>query len=192
MNADGSNFHKLTNDPAHDQYEAVFSPDGQQVLWVDVPWGGVGALGPWSSTIVVANVDGSNPHSISPANSTDITPDWGVDEPATPTPTPSPVPSGDTRFWGDNNCSGPPPDPVDSLLTLRYDAGLSTNTGDCPAFGTEVDVLAASLHLWGDIDCNDAVNPVDSLKLLRFDAGLSVAQEPDCPPIGSEVQILVP
>jgi hypothetical protein len=95
--------------------------------------------------------------------------------------------------WGNANCSGPdhtdPPDPVDSLLTLREDAGLSVNTGDCPPLGTTVDVATFSLHILGDVDCSGALNPVDSLKILRFDAGLSVSQEPDCPQIGAPVQI---
>jgi hypothetical protein len=54
-----------------------------------------------------------------------------------------------------------------------------------------VDVLFAALHILGDVDCSGALNPVDSLKILRFDAGLSVSQEPDCPQIGEEVQIVV-
>jgi hypothetical protein len=95
--------------------------------------------------------------------------------------------AGELVIWADNNCSYEPPDPVDSLLTLRFDAGLAANTGECPAFGEEVDVLNASLHLWGDADCSGAIDPVDSLKVLRFDAGLSVAQEEGCPEMGSEV-----
>jgi hypothetical protein len=83
-----------------------------------------------------------------------------------------------------------PPDPVDSLLTLRADAGLDTNTGNCPALGTEVDVLEASLHLWGDVDCSQSVDPVDSLKILRFDAGLSVSQESGCPAMGAGVVLI--
>ena len=39
----------------------------------------------------------------------------------------------------------------------------------------------------GDVDCNGTANSVDALKVLRFVAGLSVAQEPDCPDIGTEV-----
>ncbi len=110
---------------------------------------------------------------------------------ATPTPTPSPSPPPSVqRTWGDHNCSGDA-DPVDSLLTLRYDAGLSTNTGDCPDFGQVVDVQNASLHPWGDVDCGGDVTPVDSLKLLRYDAGLSVAQAGGCPLIGAEVTIVV-
>jgi hypothetical protein len=92
------------------------------------------------------------------------------------------------RIWGDNNCSGEA-DPIDSLLTLRFDAGLSTDTGDCPGMGEVVEVANASPHPWGDIDCGGDVNPVDSLKLLRFDAGLDVAQAAGCPGLGSTVVV---
>ncbi len=105
---------------------------------------------------------------------------------ATPTPTASP--SGGDRFWGDNNCSQQV-DPVDSLFVLRGDAGLPTDTGDCPDMGQVVDVQNASPHPWGDVDCGGEVTPVDSLKILRFDAGLGVSQEAACPLIGSEVQV---
>ena len=91
--------------------------------------------------------------------------------------------------WGDANCSGGV-GPVDSLLTLRHDAGLSANTGDCPAFGQVVEVANASPHLWGDVDCSGEVNPIDSLKLLRHDAGLSVARVDGCPEIGTSVTIV--
>jgi hypothetical protein len=178
INADGSGFQMITNDSTLSQSDPAFSPDGNRIVYVGVPVG-VSVSTAFGSAIFVANSDGSNPVNISPPGASDTSPDWGLDQPAT------------LAVWGDANCSGGA-DPVDSLLTLRHDAGLSTNTGNCPAFGTEVDVAFASLHLWGDVDCNDAVTPVDSLKLLRFDAGLSVAQEPDCPPIGSDVQILVP
>ncbi len=110
--------------------------------------------------------------------------------PTTPTPTPTATPpAGESVVWGDGTCSGST-DPVDSLLTLRFDAGLSTSTGDCPDFGQVVDVANASPHVWGDIDCSGDVTPVDSLKVLRFDAGLDVSQGVDCPPIGSEVLVV--
>ena len=86
--------------------------------------------------------------------------------------------------WGDGNCSGSV-NPVDSLLTLRADAGLGTNTGDCPDFGQVVDVQNASPHPWGDVDCSGDITPVDSLKVLRHDAGLSVQQDEPCPDIGT-------
>ena len=106
----------------------------------------------------------------------------------TPSPTGTP-PTGDSVAWGDGNCSGTSPGPVDSLLTLRHDAGLSANTGDCPDFGQIVEVANASPHPWGDVDCSGEVNPVDSLKILRFDAGLVVTPTAGCPVIGSLVTI---
>ena len=90
--------------------------------------------------------------------------------------------------WGDANRSNSA-DPVDSLLTLRHDAGLSTNTGGGPDFGQVVEVANASPHQWGDVDCSGEINPIDSLKILRADAGLSVTQPGDCPAIGSTVTI---
>ncbi len=107
----------------------------------------------------------------------------------TPTPSPTSTGHGESVAWGDANCSGSS-DPVDSLLTLRFDAGLSTNTGDCPDIGQVVDVAGASPHPWGDVDCSGEITPVDSLKILRTDAGLEVTQAPDCPPIGSLVALI--
>lgn len=108
----------------------------------------------------------------------------------TPTPSPTPTATGDQVVWGDANCSGSA-NPIDSLLTLRHDAGLSANTGDCPGFGQVVEVAFASPHPWGDVDCGGDITPVDSLKLLRFDAGLSVTQADGCPLIGPPVTIVV-
>jgi hypothetical protein len=73
---------------------------------------------------------------------------------------------------------------VDSLLTLRHDAGQPADTSVCPAFGVAVPASGPS-HTWGNIDCDGAINPVDALKILRFDAGLSVQQEDGCPQIGT-------
>jgi hypothetical protein len=116
--------------------------------------------------------------------------EFTVMEPSpSPTPTGSPTPSPIQVIWGDNNCSGSA-DPVDSLLTLRHDAGLTTNTGDCLELGSSVGVSIASAHLWRDVDCSGSIDPVDSLKLLRFDAGLSVAQEIECPGMGAAVMII--
>ena len=105
-----------------------------------------------------------------------------------PTPTPTPTPTGEALIWGDNDCDDGP-NPVDALIALRFDAGLHTDSGDCPAMGEEVDIEGASSQLWGDVDCDGTVGPIDSLKLLRFDAGLSVSQEPGCPEIGDEVMV---
>ncbi len=101
------------------------------------------------------------------------------------------APAGESVIWGDANCSGSA-NPVDSLLTLRHDAGLSTSTGDCPDMGSVVDVQNASQHPWGDVDCGGEVTPVDSLKLLRYDAGYDIAQSTNCPEVGSEVRIVAP
>ena len=183
MNADGTGFELLINDPSTHQYDPTFSPDGTQISYGQIAAAPLSCPSPKS--IVVANADGSGAVVISPPGAVYAHHDWGVDEPGTPVPTPEPV----TLTWGDNNCSGSA-DPIDSLLTLRFDAGLPANTGNCPDFGEVVDVQNASLHRWGDVDCGGNVTPVDSLKLLRFDAGLGVTQEPGCPGMGSEVLVV--
>jgi hypothetical protein len=94
---------------------------------------------------------------------------------------------GEQRTWGDSNCSGAA-DPVDALLALRFDAGQSTSTGECPPLGETVEVDGES-YVWGDIDCSGVVDPVDGLKLLRHDSGLSVSQEPGCPVVGTSVTV---
>ena len=191
INADGTGFQMITNDPNTDQYDPVFSPDGQQIAYTQRPTDGLGVAGFGVTGIIVADADGTNAHDISGGSPNDFGADWGVDEPATPTPSPTPSPTpapGETRIWGDHNCSDSA-DPVDSLVTLRADAGLSTNTGACPDMGDVVEVINASPHPWGDVDCSGSIDPVDSLKLLRFDAGLSVSQTGNCPLIGSEVQL---
>ena len=52
-----------------------------------------------------------------------------------------------------------------------------------------IEVVDASPHIWGDVDCKDGMTPVDSLKILRYDAGLSVSQADGCPEMGSDVTI---
>jgi hypothetical protein len=100
--------------------------------------------------------------------------------------------------WGDHQCDEEP-NPVDSLLVLREDAGLGVNTNECPPLGIPIEILEVTPAglgegdgepgTWGNVDCDDELNPVDSLKILRYDAGLSVIQEDKCPPIGSGVTI---
>ncbi|HUF54250.1 MAG TPA: right-handed parallel beta-helix repeat-containing protein [Dehalococcoidia bacterium] len=108
----------------------------------------------------------------------------------TPTPSPTPTGAGDQRIWGDHNCSGAA-DPVDALLVLRHDAGLTTQTNECPEMGAQVDVTAvAVIRLWGDLDCSGAVDPVDALKGLRFDAALPITQSPGCPDAGQQVIVV--
>ncbi len=92
-------------------------------------------------------------------------------------------------LWGDNNCKDGVT-PVDLLFVLRGDAGLPTNTGECPPMGANIEVLNASPHIWGDVDCSGGMSPVDSLKLLRYDAGLSTPWLIGCPEIGDEVIVV--
>ena len=94
--------------------------------------------------------------------------------------------AGETVLWGDLNCSGDV-DAVDSLLVLRHDAGLTTNTGSCPAMGETITVEGETVP-WGDLACSGAVDAVDGLLVLRFDAGLP-ANTGDCPDLGTNVQI---
>ena len=97
--------------------------------------------------------------------------------------------AGTDRLWGDSDCGGAV-NPVDSLKTLRFDAGLSVaQAAGCPLIGANV-MVDGNARLWNDIDCNGAVNPVDSLKTLRFDAGLSVAQTEPCPGVGTNVNVV--
>lgn len=175
VNADGTNYQLITDDQTQSQYDPAFSPDGTMILYNQPP-SGISVSG-FTTTIVVAEADGSNPVEISPPGAADYRTDWGVGMPA------------DTLIWGDDNCSGEA-DPIDALLALRYDAGLSTNTGECPNMGDEIDVIGASLHPWGDVDCSGAVDAIDTLKTLRAEGGLSVSQPEGCPEINSEVYIV--
>ena len=95
---------------------------------------------------------------------------------------------GTERLWGDSDCNNSV-NPIDSLKTLRSDAGLSVSqTGDCPDIGSNVTVDGTP-RLWNDVDCNGAVSPIDSLKTLRHDAGLSVSQSPGCPSMATSVTV---
>ena len=127
----------------------------------------------------------STPTQSSGPTTTDDPPATAVETATTPASTPGQG----NAVWGDNNCSGEA-NPVDSLITLRFDAGLGADTGECPDMGQIVEVQNASPHPWGDVDCGGDVTPVDSLKLLRHDAGLSVARVDGCPEIGTSVTIV--
>jgi len=56
MAKDGSNLLRITNNPAAD-FSPTFSPDGSQIAWLRV-------IDSQNGIIVVANRDGSNPHSV--------------------------------------------------------------------------------------------------------------------------------
>jgi hypothetical protein len=117
-------------------------------------------------------------------------------ETAAPTATPGPTPIIQDVIWGDDQCDEEA-NPVDSLFTLRFDAGLGTDTGDCPPMNKDItvlQVLPAGIDgpvegNWGNVDCDAETNPVDSLKILRYDAGFDSEQEEPCPEIGSGVKI---
>lgn len=83
---------------------------------------------------------------------------------------------------------------VGALDDLREVAGLnplSPETQPCPHLGETVDVQGFSPHIWGDVNCDGAVDAVDALALLRNVAGLSpLAQHGPCPVIGAQVSFL--
>ena len=67
MNADGSNPHNLSNNPANDE-DPVWSPDGSQIAF-DTKRGG-------NNEIYVMNADGSNQHNLSSNPADDRHPAW--------------------------------------------------------------------------------------------------------------------
>jgi hypothetical protein len=111
-----------------------------------------------------------------------VTPTPSASPPTTPTP-----PNGVERVWGDVNCNDSP-DPVDSLLVLRFDAGLAVNNpqAGCPATGAFLFIGAQQVR-WGNVDCQAGVNPIDSLKILLADAGSPAPQPALCPELGDTV-----
>jgi hypothetical protein len=132
----------------------------------------------------------------------------GSEETPAPSPSPSPTPSmppSETPLslddlWGDSDCSGEV-NPIDSLKTLRTDAGDPPvqDVPFCPAWNAFVRWLSSLnsragaqggdiILRWGDGDCSDSVDPIDSLKILRTDAGLGVDQPDDCPDMNEEIQ----
>ena len=87
------------------------------------------------------------------------------------------------------NCSGDV-NPVDGLVTMWWDAGLSVMQPDgCPGPGESVSV--ADAVAWGDTDCSGELTPVDALKIQRHDAGFSVVQPAGCPQPGEPVTVTV-
>lgn len=167
VDADGMNRTIFTGTD-HVGRQPAYSPDGEKIVYF--------RAGGENPGIVVMDSDGGNEVVISETSGG--FPDWG----SNPVTTPAEL------IWGDVNCSGSV-DPVDALLTMRFDSGLPTNTGDCPDMGEIVEIVDASRHPWGDVDCSGSANTIDSLKLLRNDAGLGVSQAANCPLIGSEVQL---
>ncbi len=114
----------------------------------------------------------------------------------TPTngPTPSPTPSATTTLapvqliWADANCLDGI-NPVDSLIVLRADAGLSVTLGSpCAPLG-DFGLFDGVSRMWGDFDCDLSLNPIDSLKILQYDSGFEPIQTGDCPAFGDLVTL---
>jgi hypothetical protein len=211
----------LLADPGSSLEDPVFSPDGTTIAFtlleaVVVSGGRVGAaISPSVGAINTIPVAGGSATVVpgSELDPAEFFPDWEPVAPPTPTPSPSPTPTpspsptaspaGPTPIvrdlvWGDDQCDGEP-NPIDSLITLRSDAGLEVQLNGCPPMDQEIEVLSVTPaglgegggdpQNWGNVDCDGQISPVDSLKILRYDAGLDVAQEQGCPPIGDGVQI---
>jgi Tol biopolymer transport system component len=220
----GGGASKLVASPVDSQFEQpAYSPDGLHITFTQGMEGNPGPDFIW--VLWMMNADGSGSFKITNGNNSSLSelrPDWQPTGVTLPTPTPSPAssptPTGTAQptetasptpyptgtvviedlVWADAQCDEEV-NPIDSLLTLRYDAGIKSAQTPCPGFGAEVEVLgigASGLgegdgdpQLWGDADCSTEINPVDSLKILRHDASLPVSQEEGCPPIGSDVMI---
>jgi hypothetical protein len=166
IDADGTDAESLTPG-SEDYFDPVWSPDGTRIAFNDFVS---------NSAIYTIKPDGTDIQPVSANN--DYWPSWQ--------PLSEPPPQ--QVAWGDHNCSGSP-DPVDGLLNLRHDAGLSTETNECPEMGDDVNVQSHGTHPWGDLDCSGNADPVDGLKVLRYDAGLDVARPDDCPDPGQTVTV---
>ncbi len=92
---------------------------------------------------------------------------------------------GQPHYWGDVQCDGDI-DPVDALMILRWDAGLSvTQSSPCPTFGNNVIAewpwpLYLTVEAFADVNCSGSINSTDALAIQRADAGLPYAEW--CPP----------
>ena len=86
---------------------------------------------------------------------------------------------------GDENCDEAVTS-VDALQVLRHVADLPVSQKPgCPEIGGALSaaIAAAESGVFGDVDCDAAVNSVDALKILRYVAGLPVSQPQGCSPI---------
>jgi len=73
-------------------------------------------------------------------------------------------------------------------LEAGYWPGLAAAAAPAPS-PTPSPTPPAGAAVWGDVDCDGAVNAVDALKLLRHVVGLPVSQTEPCPDIGSTVTL---
>jgi len=191
----------------------AFSPDGSVIAFtvVDatpplVTGEGTGPAISFSTGTIHTIPSGGGSATIVPGSEIspdEYHPDWEPVAPPTPTPSPSPTPSptpGPTPIvrdlvWGDDQCDDEA-NPIDSLITLRWDAGLPVLLNGCPPMNQNITLNSISPagglndpQIWGNVDCGPSITPVDSLKILRYDAGLSVSQAAGCPLIGDGVNI---
>ncbi|MEX0682313.1 MAG: hypothetical protein WD904_00325 [Dehalococcoidia bacterium] len=184
-------------EPPSTEYDQFRHPDWEPVASPATPTASPTASATASPTAAASPSGSVTPTATASATATVSAAPTSPGETAAPTDTPGPTPVIKDVVWGDDQCDEET-NPVDSLVTLRFDAGLSTNTGDCPPMNhdiTIVEVLPAGLGgespagKWGDVDCDAETNPIDSLKILRYDAGLDSGQDEPCPPIGAELRI---
>jgi hypothetical protein len=101
----------------------------------------------------------------------------------TETPEPTASPAGLQLPWGDLNCSLEA-DTIDAVLVLLFLADLPTDTGDCPAMFDVVDVAGSSLHVWGDVTCDELINGTDAVAVLSYYAGGPDVPTGPCPEVG--------
>ncbi len=172
---------------------------------VDITFEAVG--GPGSSTPLTLNVtifiDGDNQPLLHEATNGLITISATATPTATAAPTASPSPTATVLEVTEtpapaSGTAAPTPTPTATATatpalsptptpTATATPTVSPSLTATPNGGTETPAPTSG-HPWGDVDCSGAISPIDSLKILRADAGLRVAQNNDCPEIGSTVQ----
>lgn len=85
---------------------------------------------------------------------------------------------GDTGPLGENGTSTPTPTPTPT------DGPTGSPTP------TATDVPGVEL-VWADVDCGGGVNSVDALKKLQYVAAIPFNQEPNCPMVGAQLNVVI-
>jgi archaellum component FlaF (FlaF/FlaG flagellin family) len=145
-----------------------------------------------SRDVFVRELIGASTPTPTPSATPSATPTPTPTGSATPTPsptpttgsaTPSPTGTGSELIQGDVNCDGVV-DIEDFVFLMEFLAGLNDGVtpGDCPDLGGAVPAGAVS-DVWGDVDCNDALNTRDALLLLAATIELELLH-PGCQDIG--------
>jgi hypothetical protein len=92
--------------------------------------------------------------------------------------------------WGNVDCKDVSPGSVDALQELRFVAKLGVNQADgCPGIDKVVEVVGASPHKWGDVNCDGGADSLDALRILRNLAKLPDAPIAGCPVIGTLYEV---